>query len=119
MRALSLSRTDARRNAHTRARALESLALAHSIGNAAHPTTRLMPHSYLNLNLNLNLNPEPPTCFIGASSHTATQSRGASGLVALLGLLAASLLTVAVLDESVGGTGPDNLFSWHPVNPEP
>ncbi len=75
-----------------------------------------MPHSYLNLNLNLNLNPEPPTCFIGASSHTATQSRGASGLVALLGLLAASLLTVAVLDESVGGTGADNLFSWHPVN---
>ena len=45
----------------------------------------------------------------------ATESRGASGMVALLGLLAASLLTVAVLDPSVGGTGADNLFSWHPI----
>jgi len=40
-------------------------------------------------------------------------------LVALLGLLSAALLTVAVLDEGVGGTGAANLFSWHPVNPKP
>ena len=36
-------------------------------------------------------------------------------MVALLGLLAAGLLTIAVLDTSVGGTGAENWFSWHPV----
>ena len=45
----------------------------------------------------------------------AVRGRGSSGMVALLGLLAASLLTLAVLDEGVGGTGADNLFSYHPI----
>ena len=45
----------------------------------------------------------------------AVRGRGSSGMVALLGLLAASLLTFAVLDEGVGGTGADNLFSYHPI----
>ena len=46
---------------------------------------------------------------------SVTNGRGASGLTALLGLLAFILLAYAMLDPQVGGTGADNLFSWHPI----
>jgi len=46
---------------------------------------------------------------------SVTNARGSTGLMALLALVAFVLLTYSILEPRVGGTGADNLFSWHPI----